>query len=229
MKNIIKKVIAYRRKEDSKRLQEIRDQVLSDIILKPYITDEQRDKIVEMNDPVRYGTIFLAMDTIQKENITGDIAECGVWRGYTSKFLHELMPGRQLYLFDTFSGFDTRDSDTKNDDRFMETSEEEVLKYIGDSRNLVVRKGYFPESAAGLEKEKFAFVMADFDKYDPTLAALEFFYTKVTPGGFIFVHDYNSPESDWACSKAVSEFLKDKPEKIISIPDTWGTGLFRKV
>ena len=198
MKNFIKKVISYRRNENSKRMHLLRKEMLSDIILKPYITEEQKNKIVEMNDPVRYGTLFLAIDTIQKENISGTLAECGVWRGYTSKFMHELLPDRKFYLFDTFSGFDTRDSDTSDDNRFQETSEEEVVKYIGNSENLVIRKGYFPESTTGLENEKFAFVMIDFDKYDPTLAALEFFYTRVSPGGFIFVHDYNSPESDCA-------------------------------
>jgi len=81
----------------------------------------------------------------------------------------------------------------------------------------------------GLEDERFAFVMIDFDRYEPTLAALKFFYSRVSPGGFIFVHDYNSPESDWACFRALTEFLADKSEKPVCIPDAWGTALFRKL
>ena len=71
--------------------------------------------------------------------------------------------------------------------------------------------------------------MLDFDKYDPTMAALEFFYPRMNNGGYIFIHDYNSPESQWACSRAVNEFLSGKPEKPIGISDAAGTALFRKV
>jgi O-methyltransferase len=80
-----------------------------------------------------------------------------------------------------------------------------------------------------LEGELFAFVSLDFDKYEPTLAGLEFFYPRVAPGGFVFVHDYTSQESSWACYRALNGFLADKPEHPVLIPDTWGTAFFRKV
>lgn len=179
-------------------------------------------------DPVRYGTFMLAIEQLDKGGIAGEIAECGVWRGHLSKFLREQMPQRKLYLFDTFEGFDTRDSLTTGDLRFRDTSVEGVLDYIGDSRNVVVRKGFFPETAVGLEHERFALVVLDFDKYEPTLAGLEFFYEKMNSGGFIFVHDYSNPESDWACSRALNEFLADKPKKPMLIPDAWGSAFFRK-
>lgn len=38
----------------------------------------------------------------------------------------------------------------------------------------------------------------------------------------------NNPESNWACNRAVNEFMHGKPEKIIEIADEWGTVLFRK-
>jgi len=87
------------------------------------------------------------------------------------------------------------------------------MNAIGDMNNIIIRKGYFPETAKGLESEMFSFVMLDLDLYKPTLAGLEFFYPRVKAGGYIFAHDYNSPESDHAVSRAMNEFLKDKPEK----------------
>ena len=197
--------------------------------LTPYLTQEQRQPIVLSGDPVRYGTIRLAFEQIARDNITGAIAECGVFKGQLSTFLHQTAPDRSLYLFDTFEGFDSRDSDTAGDSRFRDTSEESVLRRIGDTRNVIVRKGYFPESAAGMDKERFAFIMIDFDKYDPTCSALQFFYPLVNKGGFVFVHDYTSPESNWACSRALNEFLKDKPEQPMLIPDAWGSAFFRKI
>ncbi|MBS0265848.1 MAG: class I SAM-dependent methyltransferase [Planctomycetes bacterium] len=189
---------------------------------------EQQRELVVLGDPVRYGTVRLALDQVDVNLIPGALAECGVYKGVLSKFIHERLPNRTFYLFDTFAGFDERDSDSKGDLRFRDTSAEQVLNHIGETCNVIVRQGYFPETAHGLEAERFAFVMLDFDKYEPTLAALEFFYPRMSAGGFIFIHDYSSPESDWACSRAVDTFLADKPEKPLLIPDAWGTAVFRK-
>jgi O-methyltransferase len=203
--------------------------IMSRWFLVQYLSKSQRHMIGLRGDPVRYGTLYLSLEQISKNNIPGAFAECGVYKGKLSKFLHEMLPDRRLFLFDTFRGFDSRDTNTLSDARFQDTSQEGVLRSIGDTRNIVIRKGFFPETALGLEEERFAFVMIDFDKYEPTLAALEFFYPRTHKNGFIFVHDYSSSESDWACSKALDEFLADKPEKPVLIPDAWGTALFRKV
>ncbi len=195
----------------------------------PYYTAARRRAIVQSGDPVRYGTVDLALERLAKDRVPGSIAECGVYRGELSRFIHERAPERRLFLFDTFRGFDPRDSNAARDHRFRDTSRERVLEHLGDARNVVIREGYFPETAAGLEDERFAFVMIDFDKYEPTLAALDFFYPRTSPGGFVFVHDYSSPESDWACSRALDRFLADRPERPVLIPDGWGSALFRKV
>src|ERR1700687_5916809 len=60
------------------------------------------------NDPVRYATMALALERIRSESIPGAIAELGVHRGQTSRFLRAQMPERILYLFDTFDGFADR-------------------------------------------------------------------------------------------------------------------------
>lgn len=197
--------------------------------LSSYWTSEKRREIVRSGDPVRYGTVDLAIGRLVEDGVAGALAEGGVYRGWMSKFIRQHLPDRTLYLFDTFEGFDRRDTGSVGDVRFRDTSVEEVLESIGDTRNVVVRKGFFPETAAGLEDERFAFVMIDFDKYEPTLAALEFFYPRTNSGGFIFIHDYSSPESDWACSRALDGFLADKPEWPLLIPDAFGSALFRKV
>ena len=203
--------------------------IASDWIMTPYLTQQQRRMLVGTGDPIRYGTILLSIEEITRDRIVGSLAECGVYKGSLSKFLHMMLPDRQLFLFDTFEGFDQRDSEAQNDKRFRDTSEQSVLRHIGSTENIIMRKGYFPDTAVGLEQERFALVMIDFDKFEPTLAALTFFYSRTNPGGFIFIHDYSSPESNWACSRALSEFLADKPEKPVCIPDAWGTALFRKL
>jgi O-methyltransferase len=178
-------------------------------------------------DAVRYASIGLAISRLRREGVEGAFAEVGVFRGHTSQVLHELAPERTLYLFDTFEGFPAQDLDGV-DGRFRDTDLSELERKLGDMRNVVIRKGYFPETADGLEHEQFAFVMLDVDLYKPTAAGLKFFYPRLAPGGYLFAHDYNSPESDRAVSRAVDEFMADKPERLIEIPDRWGSIVFRK-
>lgn len=186
------------------------------------------ETVVSCNDPVRFATLALAINQIRKNNIKGSFAEVGVWRGDTSRFIHLLAPERTLYLFDTFEGFPSEDLE-HNDDRFGDTSKEIVKERIGGLNNIVIRKGYFPETAKGLESEIFAFVLLDLDLYKPTLAGLEFFYPRMKSAGYIFAHDYNNPESNWAVSRAINEFMRGKPEKLVEIPDLWGSIVIRKI
>jgi len=54
----------------------------------------------------------------------------------------------------------------------------------------VIRKGFFPETAAGLEDETFAFVSIDVDLESPIYNSLEFFYPRLQKVGILFIHYY---------------------------------------
>jgi O-methyltransferase len=189
----------------------------------PTYSEKMQRMIRWSNDRVRHATMALALERIRSEQIPGSIAELGVYRGYVSRFLHEQMPERKLYLFDTFDGFPD-----KADSRFTNTGVGIVKERLKNLNNVEFRIGTFPETAAGLERETFSFVLFDADKYDVAMAAFEFFYPRLSPGGYFFLHDFNSSESNWSVSKATREFLRGKPESIVEIPDICGTALFRK-
>src|SRR5215469_1186496 len=186
----------------------------------PTYSRETARRIATSADPVRYGSMGLALATIEREKVPGALAELGVWRGFTSSFIRLQAPQRPLYLFDTFAGFPGSEG---TDTRFQDTTVEVVRRKIGDCSNVIFRVGTFPETTHGLESEVFAFVLIDVDKYGPTSAGLEYFYPRMARGSFLFVHDYNSPESDYGVSRAVREYLKDRPENVIEIPDVFGS------
>jgi len=71
--------------------------------------------------------------------------------------------------------------------------------------------------------------MLDLDIYVPTVAALELFYPRLSSGAYLFVHDYDSPESDYAMQRALGGFLPGKPEKALELPDERGSAVLRKV
>ena len=186
-------------------------------------------RIEEYHDDVRYAMLALAIQRLEHDQIPGAFAEIGVYRGVTSSFIHRQAPGRRFYLFDTFEGFPSRDLEGLVDERFKDTSQKAVVRLIGDTNNIEFRKGYFPDTALGLESEKFALVMLDVDLYIPALEVFRFFYPRLVRGGYFFMHDFNSPESDHAISRAAYEFMRDKPELLIETPDVNGSALFRKV
>jgi O-methyltransferase len=58
-------------------------------------------------------------------------------------------------------------------------------------------------------------------------AGLEVFYDRMSPGGIFILHDYSSGWWEGA-KRAVDEFLADKPERLILMPDACGTAVFRR-
>lgn len=199
------------------------------------LPDAERAYFLRTQDPSRYCAFGLAIQRIEREGIPGAFAEVGVYLGASSRVIHRLAPDRKLYLFDTFEGFP--ESDLKGWERKCEvewspetfkSSVELVKRNIGDTNNLEFKKGYFPDTAKGLEDERFAFVNLDVDLQKPTLSGLEFFYPRVNRGGYIFVHDYNNPEADRGVSESVNHFFEDKMEHIVEIPDAGGSVVVRR-
>jgi hypothetical protein len=170
---------------------------------------------------------------MRSEGIVGSVAELGVYKGTTAKLLHELLPGRTLWLFDTFEGFDPRDLPGERGTdaasfQFDDTSLAAVLRHIGPSEHIRPCQGYFPATAAVVpDDERFALVHLDADLHKPTADALEFFYPRLSPGGFLILHDYGS--GAWpGIVEAVDSFFADKPESIVRIPDKSGTAVVRR-
>lgn len=195
----------------------------------PYGAAVQKE-VMSSIDVVRHASLALALHRIEKESLPGVFAEVGVYKGELSRFLRRVAPSRTLHLFDTFAGFpEGALEDREVDERFQDTSLEQVKRTIGDCSNVHFHQGFFPDTAAAVVGEKFSFVMLDLDKYKPTAAGLEFFYPRMVHGGYVFVHDYNSIESDGAIARAVDQFLADKPETIIDVADRCGSVMFRKM
>lgn len=149
---------------------------------------------------VRGATFRRIADRITERGIEGALAELGTYRGDFAWQLNDRFPDRTLYLFDTFEGFDERDirterekSDAKAKPRdFSATSDHDVLARMPYEKQVIIRKGYFPETTEGLENETFALVSMDVDLYAPTMAGLTFFWPRLVSGGAILLHDYNS-------------------------------------
>ena len=67
-----------------------------------------------------------------------------------------------------------------------------MLSALPHPDRAVLRPGLFPASAEGTE-ERFALVSLDVDLEESTLAGLRWFLPRMSPGGYLLLHDYNSP------------------------------------
>lgn len=190
-----------------------------------------------MNDYVRVKTLELVADEIRVRKIEGEIAELGVFKGEFSECLNISFPDRKLYLFDTFEGFDRREAEEEKKngsctevfiDSFKRVNIEKVLERMPYPDQIVIKQGLFPDTAVNIE-EKFAFVSLDVDFEESTLKGLEFFYPRLTVGGYMFIHDYNYGYFD-CVKKAVEDFENIHHISLCKIPicDAIGTMVITK-
>jgi O-methyltransferase len=184
-------------------------------------------------DYVRLATLELVSHEIKRKKLDGQVAELGVYKGKFARYINGCFPERKLYLFDTFKGFDGRDVSTEKNKSYSEgnqdfsdTSVEAVLKQMPLPKQCEVRKGFFPETAAGLN-ETFVFVSIDTDLYEPIYTGLCYFYSRLAKGGYIFVHDYNNDNYKGA-AEAVNRFCNENNISVVPIPDSGGTVIIAK-
>lgn len=197
------------------------------------------DKVVDIFTNVDFMDLFADQrtafikgyaDWINSKGIEGNVAECGVFRGDSAKFINRYFPNRTLYLCDTFEGF--ADSDLQyekginnqkfNQSRFAdqsffsETGIDFVMSKMIYPKNIVLKKGYFPESMQEVQ-DRFCFVNLDMDLYIPMLNGLRFFWDRMICNGCILLHDYFL-DVFTGVKQAVDTFESERGISIIKTP-----------
>ena len=184
---------------------------------------------VRSNDP-RTATLELMSQEIYRYGIEGAAAELGVYRGDFARLINSFLPDRRLYLFDTFEGFDHKDAEIDRSNNFSGasfdfsgTSVELVLSKMEHPENCIIRKGWFPDTAEGVD-DRFCFVSIDADLYQPIRAGLEFFYPRLAHGGVIMIHDFNN-EGYSGAREAVKDFCDKNSTGYVCLSDSCGSAV----
>ena len=192
-------------------------------------------RFVDLNTRARRDCLEKIAMILEDKAVPGAVAELGVYRGAFAKVINTVFPDRKLYLFDTFEGFPEEDMNYETENHLLlntvgklsNTSVEYVMSRMPHPERCVIRKGYFPETAAGLEEERYAFVNIDVDLYKPILAGLEYFWPRMAENGYIFVHDYFS-FSYAGTKKAIEEFSERYHVGFTPIGDTLSVAFVKK-
>lgn len=215
--------------------------------------DEEARAILErvaprtMTGAPKVWSLIEATRYVVRQQIPGDVVECGVWRGGSMQAVALTLlslgeSSRELHLFDTFEGMpppseeDTRtlDGEKVTAEQMLATSDKDsklwAVAGLEDVKEGMAETGYPAEKVhfhPGLVEdttpaeapEQIAILRLDTDWYASTKHELEHLYERLSPGGILVIDDYG----DWeGARKAVDEFLDKTGEALFLCP--MGTG-----
>ncbi len=169
------------------------------------------------NDYVRIRSLELLSHRLAE--VPGAAAELGVYRGDFARCINFLLPERTLYLFDTFTGFDETEAAGAAAglvEAHRGTGADGLLRHMPHPEQVRLRPGLFPSTAEGLE-EHFALVSLDVDLEESSLAGLRWFYPRLSPGGYLLLHDYHSPALP-GVKRALERYQAERGERIPAVP-----------
>lgn len=185
------------------------------------------EKLYAMYSAVRY---------LHRANISGDIVECGVWRGGSMMMaaLTALALGdtsRHLFLFDTFEGHPepNRDKDepslhdewrsrrlTDQSSDWARASLDEVRRNIESTGypmgNVTFVKGLVQDTVPANAPAGIALLRLDTDWYDSTACELKYLYPRLSDYGLLIIDDYGTMAGQ---RRAVDEYLAESGEVLL--------------
>lgn len=179
------------------------------------------------NDYVRLATLELLCRRLH--TVPGSCAELGVYRGFFSRCINQLLPERKLYLFDSFAGFSGDDGASAAFQAAHEnTTVQKVLSIMPHPESVVVKPGFFPASLDGLE-DRFCLVSLDVDFAKTTLEGLRYFWPRMSKGAYLLLHDWGEPRLP-GVKDALETFQQElgKTLPAVPIPDLGGTLVLAK-
>ena len=174
---------------------------------------------------LRMDNLHQCMEIIRHERISGDLMECGVWRGGACIFMQGYlrvygMTKRRVFLADSFEGLprpENNDSMDLSKDKFPELAvgraevERHFEHYDLLDENVIFLAGWFNETLPTAPTYQLALLRLDGDLYDSTMEPLVHQYKNVVSGGIVIVDDYNNlPE----CRAAVRDFFSTRGEAL---------------
>jgi hypothetical protein len=162
------------------------------------------------------------------EDVPGDTAECGCYNGASSYVICQFNRlgrySRMHHIFDSLEGLsEPSELDGSHWTKHALCPAEDKLysnlgRFTGEYR---LYKGWIPERFAEVAGNKFSFVHIDVDLHQPTRDSISFFYPRLNPGGILLCDDYGFSTCP-GCTKAVNDYMHDKPEPMISMASGGG-------
>lgn len=187
----------------------------------------------------RLDSLHQCLDHVRQCRISGDLIECGVWRGGASIFMAAYaaafnMSNRRILVADSFEGLpepslpqDKRLDLSKN--KFpelaisLETVKESFKRFGFNEGNVLFLKGWFKDTLPTAPVNDVALLRLDGDLYESTMDCMKALYDRVTKGGVVIIDDWGALEQ---CRQAVTDFFESRGEELPEIKTIDWTGVY---
>mgnify|MGYP006352404285 FL=1 len=169
--------------------------------------------------------------------IEGDFVECGTNKGGFARAIIDYVDftanGKNFYLLDTFKGL-VEDLLTEHEKKAGRKEHfehvytdcyEEVKQTFASFPFVKIIQGAVPGTLAQVTSKNIAFMSIDMNSVNPEVAALDYFWDKLSKGGMIILDDYAYVTCDLQY-EAHNNWAKGKGIKILTLPT--GQGLIIK-
>lgn len=169
--------------------------------------------------------------------VDGDFVECGTNKGGFARAIVEYLdlPGtnKKFYLLDTFEGLaDELLTDTElaagKKEHFKKEYQDcyaQVVRTFQDFPFVKIIRGVVPDTLSQVASDQVAFLSIDMNCIAPEIAALNYFWDKLSKGGMIVLDDYAYVTCDLQY-EAHNAWAAEKGIKILTLPT--GQGLIVK-
>jgi len=164
------------------------------------------------------------------KGIAGDFVECGVNRGGLSRAIIDYINFKDLnkhfYLLDTYNGlvdkYITKEEHASGLWRGGYTEcYDSVVKTFSEFKNVIIIRGAVPDTLTQVPSKQVAYLSIDMNCVIPELAAIEFFWDRMTSGGVILLDDYGWGGHQLQ-KRAFDAFARKKDIKILTLPTGQG-------
>ncbi len=169
-------------------------------------------KNYSMTSKERMYSLYKSIEFVEKNNIEGDIVECGVWQGGSIMLCALSLiefgnTSRKIYLYDTFEGM-PKPADESNIDlkgrkaieiykksdvnaySALETTMKNVYSTNYPTENIKFIKGMVEETIPRVISDKIAILRLDTDWFESTYHELLFLFPKLSTNGILIIDDY---------------------------------------
>ena len=134
---------------------------------------------------------------ILRQGLSGDFAECGVWKGHSAYIISSILSMKKFsgdfHIFDSFEGGLSKkvekdknlrrklnEKQIQSESNVFKSTEDEVSSGLSSFKFVHLYKGWIPDCFNEVESKQFQFVHINVDLYEPTKHSLDFFYPRLT-------------------------------------------------
>lgn len=146
---------------------------------------------------VRARAAVVCWAALQGLRVAGDFVECGVHRGGYARMILDYVdfgafPDRRFFLVDTFNGIPERflAGEAKLFETVYDDCYDEVVRTFSAFSNVRIVRGIVPDVLPEVVPDRVAFLSIDLNTPEPSAAALEHFWPRLSRGAAVVLDDY---------------------------------------